>query len=703
MSQPSRYRLGIDIGGTFTDFTLIDAETRSATSLKVPTVPAHPERGIENGLRILRDEQGLDLAEAQYFVHGMTIGLNTLLQRRGSKIALLVTEGFRDMLTLQRLRLPVPYDLASRLPEPLVPRNLVFGIRERLDASGRELAPLDRSSVEKAADQAVLEGVEGIAICFLHSYRDPAHETEAARIIADRHPQLKTCCSSELWPEMREYERACIATTNLYIQKNVEEYFSNLERILDNEGLATRPFITQSNGGIQDLRSAAHAPVKTLFSGPAAGVIGAVETCAAAGRGDLLTFDMGGTSTDVSLVTNGKPTLSSTSELAGIPVVMPAIDIQSIGAGGGSIAWIDAGGLLKVGPESAGSDPGPACYGKSMLPTLTDAFLVSGYLNPGHFAAGRMALDGKRSRDAIAPLAAQLGKSIEETADAMVRIAAANMYAELSNIMEQKGFDPRELEIVAFGGGGPVVANIVAEEINARGVFVPRRPGTLCAQGALSADFAYDATSNVQLTLNESAPEQIDDELASLESKARAWLAEQNAAVLEGAKASVAFIADAHYDGQAYQLPIPINRAELKAHGYAALVAAFNEKHQRLYGHAEEHATVRIARLSARITAKPPELAGGGKADRHASAEASPDESSHALPGAKPISTRTIRHNGELQKADVFDRDALAPKDRISGPAIIEQDDTTTLVLPNWFATCDENCNLIIARSTREL
>ncbi len=707
MSQPSRYRLGIDIGGTFTDFTLIDAETESTTSLKVPTVASHPERGIENGLRILRDEQGFDLAEAQYFVHGMTIGLNTLLQRRGSKLALLVTEGFRDILTLQRLRLPVPYDLTSRLPEPLVPRNLVFGIRERLDATGRELTALDRASVENAADQAAAEGVEGIAICFLHSYRDPAHEIEAARIIAERHPQLKVCCSSELWPEMREYERACVASTNLYIQKNVEEYFGNLERILDNEGLATRPFITQSNGGIQDLRSAAAAPVKTLFSGPAAGVIGAIETCTAAGRENLLTFDMGGTSTDVSFVTGGKPTFTSQSELAKIPVVIPAIDIQSIGAGGGSIAWIDAGGLLKVGPESAGSDPGPACYGKSELPTLTDAFLTCGYLNPNHFAAGRMPLDEKRSRDAIAPLAAQLGKSIEEVADAMIRIAAANMYAELSNIMEQKGFDPRELDVVAFGGGGPVMANIVADEINARGVFVPQRPGTLCAQGALSANFVYDATANVQMTLDESAPARIDDELGNLESEARAWLDGQEAAVLENAAVKVTFFADAHYDGQAYQLPIPVDRSTLKARGYAALAEAFNEKHAHLYGHAEPGATVKIARLSARIVAKPPELdkgREGGEGNPGAiSSSASPSATSGATASVKPVSTRSIRHNGTLQNASVFDRDTLAPGDRIEGPAVIEQDDTTTLVLPNWFATCDNNRNLIIERNERAL
>ncbi len=692
MKQPSRYRLGIDIGGTFTDFTLVDTQKSETRGIKVPTVPAHPEQGVANGLRVLRDEAGLDLAQAQYFVHGMTIGLNTLLQRRGSKLALLVTEGFRDILTLQRLRLPVPYDFTSRLPEPLIPRNLVFGVRERFDAAGNELTPLDRASVEQAADQAVSAGVEGIAICFLHSYRTPAHELEAARIIHERHPQLKVCCSAELWPEMREYERACVAVVNLYIQKNVEEYFGNLERILDEAGLATRPFITQSNGGIMDLRSAAAAPVKTLFSGPAAGVIGAIETSRAAGHENLLTFDMGGTSTDVSFVADGQPTFSSAAELAGFPVVLPAIDIQSIGAGGGSIAWIDAGGLLKVGPESAGSDPGPACYGKSQLPTLTDAFLTCGYLNPQNFAAGRMALDAERSRTAIEPVAQQLDKTVDETADAMVQVAAANMYAELSGIMEQKGFDPREMDVVAYGGGGPVMANIVAEEIHARGVLVPRRPGTLCAQGALSADFVYDATSNVQLFLDEAEPAQVENELAQLETQAREWLASQNAAVLENAPVSVAFFADAHYDGQAYQLPIAVDCDALQKRGCATLVDAFNAEHARLYGHAEPQARVELVRLSARIVAKTP-----GFTEPAAAATA------RSTADPKPASTRVIRYNGNRHVACVFNRDSIAPGQRIVGPAIVEQDDTTTLVLPNWAATCDNNLNLFITPNARNL
>lgn len=693
MKQPSRYRLGIDIGGTFTDFTLVDTENNETVGIKVPTVPAHPEQGVANGLRVLREERGLDLAQAQYFVHGMTIGLNTLLQRRGSKLALLVTEGFRDILTLQRLRLPVPYDFTSRLPEPLIPRNLVFGVRERFAADGRELEPLDRASVEQAADQAVSQGVEGIAICFLHSYRTPAHEQEAARIIAERYPQLKVCCSAELWPEMREYERACVAVANLYIQKNVEEYFGNLESILDEAGLATRPFITQSNGGIMDLRSAAAAPVKTLFSGPAAGVIGAIEACAAAKRGNLLTFDMGGTSTDVSFVADGQPTFSSASKLAGFPVVLPTIDIQSIGAGGGSIAWVDAGGLLKVGPESAGSDPGPACYGKSTLPTLTDAFLTCGYLNPAHFAAGRMALDAERSGAAIAPIAERIGKTVDETADAMVQVAAASMYAELSGIMEQKGFDPRELDIVAYGGGGPVMANIVAEEIHARGVVVPRRPGTLCAQGALSADFVYDATSNTQLFLDEATPEEIESQLVALEKQARAWLSAQNAAVLENAPVSVAFFADAHYDGQAYQLPIAVDRAALQQRGCAALVDAFNAEHQRLYGHAEAQARVELVRLSARIVAETPAFA----------EDAAPAAQGGRPSDPRPVSTRVIRYNGNRHVACVFDRATLSAGQRIIGPAIVEQDDTTTLILPNWVATCDDHLNLIITPSARNL
>lgn len=367
-NEAYRYRLGIDIGGTFTDFTLVDVEQGTSLGIKTPTVPAAPEEGIRNGLGILKREHGLDLGQVQYFVHGTTIGLNTLLQRRGSKIALFVTEGFRDILTMQRMRLPVPYDLNSRLPEPLIPRSFVYGIPERFRADGSEAAPLDLAALGEAVDDAAARGVEGIAVCFLHSYQTPAHEKQAVARITERHPELKACRSSELWAEMREYERACVAVVNLYIQKNVETYFENLKGILAEEGLVTRPFITQSNGGIMNLESAAAAPVKTLFSGPAAGVIGAIHEAAKAGKRDLLTFDMGGTSTDISVVKEGSPTYSNAAQLAGFPIVLPTIDIESVGAGGGSIGWIDRSGYSRWVPSRPGPTPARRAMAKASCP-----------------------------------------------------------------------------------------------------------------------------------------------------------------------------------------------------------------------------------------------------------------------------------------------------------------------------------------------
>lgn len=685
MNETYRYRLGIDIGGTFTDFTLVDTETKTSVGIKTPTVAARPERGIENGLDILKSEYGLDPDEVQYFVHGMTIGLNTLLQRRGSRIALFTTEGFRDILTMQRMRIPVPYDFNSRLPEPLIPRRFVYGIPERFRADGVELVPVDLQAVDAAVEDAVSQGIEGIAICFLHSYQTPWHESEVAQRIMQTHPEIKVCCSNELWSEMREYERACVAVANLYVQKNVETYFENLKEILRSEGLKTKPFITQSNGGIMDLDTAAAAPIKTLFSGPAAGVIGAIREAGLSGEKNLLTFDMGGTSTDVSVVVDGDPTYSSTSELAGFPIALPTVDIVSIGAGGGSIAWIDRGGLLKVGPSSAGSDPGPACYGKSSLPTLTDAFLVCGFLSPAHFAAGRMSLDRQRSLDAIGVLGEQLGKDVYTVADEMVRIAVANMHSELSNVMEQKGFDPRDLSVVAYGGGGPVLANIVADEIHARNVFVPFRPGTLCAMGSLSADFVYDASAVVQISLGGSSMNELNTRFDILAMEAREWLDSQQTEILDDSQSRIDYFVDARYSGQSYEIQIPVPRHCLDAEDCSALIDVFHAEHQRLYGHCERAADVEVVSLKARIVSQTPDLPSLEGTGRDGT-------------GLDPVTRRDVYFGGRKLSADVYERESMGSGSHIEGPAIIEQDDTTTVILPGWKAVCDSHLNICVTK-----
>lgn len=686
MGEKKSYRLGIDIGGTFTDLTLIEEQTQKIVGIKTPTVPLAPEQGVKNGLKVLKETYGLNPEEIRYFVHGMTIGLNTLLQRKGAKIALFVTEGFRDILTMQRMRLPVPYDFHSRLPKPLVPRNLVYGIKERTLFQGEEETSVDYASVDQAIADAKKQGVEGIAICFLHSYINGTHEQQVESYIKEKAPELKVCASSEIWPEMREYERAVIAVVNLYIQKNVETYFENLKQILKEEGVRVKPFITQSNGGIMNLDTAAKMPIRTLFSGPAAGVIGAVNVAAKAGETELLTFDMGGTSTDISVVQNGTPTMGQKSELADFPIVMPSIDIESIGAGGGSIGWLDAGGMLKVGPESAGSDPGPACYGKSFLPTLTDSFLLCGYLNPERFAAGSMGLDEERSEKALKPLAEKLQLSVRELADRLIQISIANMYAQLSNVMEQKGFDPRELTVLAYGGGGPVTANFIAEEIHAKKVLVPFRPGTLCAAGALSASFVYDEVRPVQNKLSALSAEEITKALEELTVQAKEWLDAQESG-LDMEHPLLEFLADARYQGQSYEIQIPLDPEALLKEGLKKLASDFHAQHQKLYGHFEESAEIELVNIRARIEGQAPEFP---------ASESSENEKGQIK------TKRPVYINGTEYQADIYDRATLKAGTTISGPAVVEQDDTTVLILPDWKGTIDPFYNLHIVRKEEE-
>lgn len=670
-----KYRLGIDIGGTFTDFTLIDTEDGSSIGIKSPTDAFHPEEGIRKGIHILKNEYGLKAEQVEYFVHGMTIGLNTLLQRKGSKIALFVTEGFKDILNLQRLRLPVPFDIHSTLPQPLVTRDMVFEISERQLKDGTEYKPLDTNSLKEACEKAIKNKAEGVAICFINSYKNAAHEIEAKTWIEENYKELKVCCSSVLWPQIREYERACIAVINLYIQKNVKTYFEDLKRMLTEEGILTMPFISQSNGGIMDLDSAAEAPVRTIFSGPAAGVIGAIRAAELSGEKNLLTFDVGGTSTDVALVDDGRPDFTLTSQMDGLPIHVPTIDISSIGAGGGSIGWVDQG-LLKLGPESAGSYPGPACYGKSELATLTDAFLVCGYLNPNNFAAGRMALDINRSYKAIEKIAIELGQDVETTADKMIQVAISNMYVELSNIFEQKGIDPREWSVVAYGGGGPVTASFVADEIHAKNVLVSYRPGTLCSLGALTADFANDAALSVQKNAKEITGENLKIILNEVRIKAQSWLDNQKAEVLKGAPVNIQYLADARYQGQAYEIQFEIDEN-------SDLTELFHKQHELLYGHSEQDAEVEVITIRARIEAKTPDIP-------------SVSLSNGDTPTA--IGSRKVIISGNAYEANIYKRTDILAGTVIYGPAIVEQDDTTVLILPKWTGTNDQYGNLILRK-----
>lgn len=675
------WRLGIDIGGTFTDLTIINNETGQLTNIKTPTVPADPAQGIANGLALLR-EKGINPQDIDYFVHGTTIGLNTLLQRRGETVALLVTEGFRDLLNLQRLRLPIPYDFRSRLPEPLIPRERVFTVKERLRHDGSVHTPLDMDSLDEAIKGIQASGAKGVVVCFLHSYKNPVLEQKAVARITELAPELGVNASSVLWPQMREYERAAMTSVNMYIQPNVQRYFETLQERLNGEGVRTRPFITQSNGGIMDIGTAAEAPVRTLFSGPAAGVIGAVQAARSAGIKNVITFDMGGTSADISIIEGGEPTFTQTNQLAGMPIMLPSVSMYSVGAGGGSYAWIDNGGLLKVGPESVGSTPGPACYGRGDKAALTDAFLLCGYLNPERFAAGNVQLYPERSAQAIQPVAQHLALNEREAADRMIQVAAANMYAELSAVMEQHGFDPREFSLLAFGGGGPVTANFLAEEIQAQSVLVPPSPGTLCALGALTADFAYDAVLSLQQRFDDYPFEQLVREYDRLADQARTWLKQQQVSGLEGS--TLYYSMDARYTGQAFEIELPLDRSMLEAGKGARIAEAFHELHRRQYGHSDERAVLELINLRVRLvghTQKPVTVS-----------------LSQADGELKPVGQRTIVYGGREYEAGIYSRAAMKAGHRVEGPAVVEQDDTTVLILKGWYGEADGSGNLILKR-----
>ncbi|QRF32697.1 hydantoinase/oxoprolinase family protein [Bacillus safensis] len=677
------YRLGIDIGGTFTDLSLINEATGELTELKTPTVTDDPAQGIINGLNLLK-KRGVDLSKIQYLVHGMTIGLNTLLQRKGADLALFVTEGFQDILSLQRLRLPIPYDFNSRLPEPMIPRKHVYPISERLIHDGTIKKPLHLQQLDDAVQHVMSKKLAGIVISFLHSYQNPVHELQAKAYINHHYPQLEVLTSSELWPQMREYERTVMSVVNLYIQPKVKQYLKTLKSRLKEEGVPISPYITQSNGGLMDAESAAASPVKTLFSGPAAGVIGAARIAASASEPNLITFDVGGTSADISIIQNGQPTMAQSNQLSGFPIILPSVAMYSIGAGGGSVAWIDQGGLLKAGPESVGSNPGPASYGKGEKAALTDAFLICGYLNQERFAGGHLQLQLSAAKKAFQPIADQLNKTVEEAADQLIQVAVANMYTELSNVMEQQGFDPRDFSLLAFGGAGPVVANFLAREIHAKNVVVPPSPGTLCALGALTADFIHDAVLSKKICLQDYSINQLKQDYEMLSRKATDWVSQQNIQHIN--QTSILLLADARYQGQAFEIELPLSIDWLKQEqDMHQLIEAFHKLHQRQYGHRDDQAKIEFTHLRVRVIGETPPL---------------PFSPVHESIGQslKPYEYRRIFIEEKEYEASVYNRDTLSVGSIVNGPAIIEQDDTTTLILPNWTGSIDLSGNLVISK-----
>jgi N-methylhydantoinase A len=676
-----RYRLGIDIGGTFTDFSLLDEDSGELSGFKSPTVPSDPARGVLDGLTALVEERGLNPGQITYLVHGTTIAINTVIQRSGAQLGFLATRGFGDVLEIQRLRLDSPVNFTAVRPLPLIPRYRVGEVSERILADGTVDTPLDVDELVAEARRLIeQEQVVGLVVCFLNAYRTPRHELEAKRILAEQFPACPVTGSHEVWPQIREYERAIVTILNAYVRPNVVQYLEKLEGDLGTVGVRVPPYITKSNGGVTTARDARQATAETLLSGPASGVIGASYVCHEAGFDDLITLDMGGTSADIALVRGGRPLYSTDEHVGDFPVVMPAVGVSSIGAGGGSIAWLDQAGVLKVGPRSAGADPGPACYGRGGTePALSDAFLLCGFLNPDNFVGGRLRLYPARAAEALRPLAEALELDLDGAAVGVIEVATANMYAEFSNVLSRHGVDPRDFSLVAFGGAGPVQACFLAQEFHIPRIIVPPAPGTLCALGAMSADVKSDYITTLHRRLSRVEPAELAAACAELEARARRWL-ERDAPPVESS--AIAFSADLRYVGQAFQIEVPLDAAWLRTDSLDGLTAAFHELHERLYAHADPKAEVELIDLRATISGATPK-----PRLRRIERGAGP---------AAPYARRPIHYRKQRFEAAIYHRRDLLADQHLDGPAVLEQDDTTTLIPAGFRGQVDDFGNLVI-------
>lgn len=680
------YRIGIDIGGTFTDFAVHETESNRLTGLKVPTVPARPVDAIEAGLKVLVEEHAVSLDRVEYFVHGTTIAVNALIERKGARLGLLVTRGFRDILIIQRLRIPQPQYWYGNRPEPLIPRERVYEIDERVLADGSVGTALSEESLRAALQQARDDGVEGLVICFLHAFRNPAHEKAARTFLQAQAPDLFTCCSHEVWPQMREYERAIVTIVNAYVMPPVSRYLGDLEQRLERMRVPVRPYITRSNGGVMTARRARSSTAETLLSGPASGVIGAVRIAEQAGVRNFITLDVGGTSADVAIVEDGAPRTSLTEHVADFPIMMPVVGVSCIGAGGGSIASLDSAGVLRVGPQSAGADPGPACYGKGQRqPTVTDAFLYCGYLNPETFAGGRIPLHPRLAQEALASLASDLGTDTGGVATGILDITIAGMFAELSNLAAKRGIDQREFTLVGFGGAGALLACRLAEESGIRRVLIPQAPGTLCALGALSADVASDFVRSVFLHMGTDLSS-VAAAYAELEAEALSWFRTEAPAVKDH---RLVLSADMRYVGQSFEVEVPLDATWIHRGDWQALTDAFHATHERVYSHTQPGAPVELIDLRLRIlgsTAQPPLPA--------------PPAVSAGSPAPVAGRRRLLEGAGRASEVPVHRRAALASGHVMTGPALVDQEDTTVYLPSGWRGTVHASGSLVLENTS---
>ncbi|MFQ6672542.1 MAG: hydantoinase/oxoprolinase family protein [Candidatus Tectimicrobiota bacterium] len=663
------FRLGIDIGGTFTDFVLLDEDSGRVSNAKLPSTPKEPAQAFVQGIRAVLARNGIGREGLTAIAHGTTVATNALLEKKGGRTGLLTTGGFRDILEIRRhvRGQGQIYDLFFEPPTPLVPRHWRKEVRERLDARGQVLVPLDEADALAKARELVAEGVQAIAVVLLHAHLNGQHESRIKALIQQEFPDCPVSISCEVSPEMREYERTSTTVVDASLQPVVAQYIGSLETRLQNEGVSAPLRIMQGNGGVMPAGRAATRPVGLVASGPVAGVIGGMAVGQAAGFERVITMDMGGTSCDLCLVEEA-PRLTTQKEVDGNPIRVPMFDLHVIGAGGGSLAWVDEGGALRVGPHSAGAEPGPVCYLRGGTePTVTDANLVLGRLNPEYFLGGAMKLDKDAARAALQErIARRFALSVEEAAAGILRVVNAMMAENIKVVSVKQGYDPRDFALVAFGGAGPTHAGALLVELQVPAILIPAVPGTLSALGLLATDLRHDYVGTYLMRAEAARAEEVSTTLDGLEAKGRAELAEEG---MSPDQVVITRAADMRYLGQAYEVTVPIeDPADL-----SRLVGRFHHEHDRLYAHSLEGAAVEFVAL--RLTAL-------GRLARPSTREGPAGESrppTSAEKGRRPV---YFDEASGWVDCPIYERGELLAGNRLTGPAIIEQLDTTTILFP---------------------
>lgn len=677
--------IGIDVGGTFTDFYAVDTDSGTVRLFKHPSTPVNPSNAIIEGLAAMSAEYGIEPASVERIGHGTTVATNALIQRSGGKVALITTKGFRDLLEIGRQTRPHMYSLQIDHPDPLVPRELRLEVAERLLSDGSVHVAIAEGDVAKTVKKALAARVDAVAVCFLFAYVNPAHEQLVGDVLADAAPDTPVSLSSDVQPEFREYERFSTTVLNAYLQPVFGAYLENLNRNVAKTYGGAALGIYQSSGGMMSVGTARRFPVRTALSGPAAGAVGAVHVARLSKRPDIITLDMGGTSADVALVRNYDTGVGHDRKVAEFPIRLPMVDIHTVGAGGGSIAWFDKDGLVKVGPKSAGADPGPACYGRGgTQPTVTDANLVLGRLGGEGLIGGRMGLDAGLAHKAIAPVAKRLGFSNEKTALGILDIVTANMVRAIRTVSVERGHDPRDYVLMAFGGAGPLHACDVARSLGIREVLVPESPGILCAQGLIVSDLKEDFVTSRRAPLTSDGLKQVRSIIRELAANARDWFKREK---VTPARRGIEVVLDMRYVGQNFELPVSNGRvAGGKAPGLplqAELLERFFAAHERHYGFFNPDDPVEV--INVRLTAF-----------GSLSYPAAPVEAKRRAAG-KPTGLRPVYFNsGKPAHTPVYDRSGLIVGQKITGPAIIQQLDSTTVLSPGDRLWVDAAANLLI-------